>query len=77
MVELYTTGFARAIGVSNYNETHLQEIVDSGMPLPSVNQLPYNPHRYARVHTRTTCLNAAGNTCRLFSCRKADVPMCC
>lgn len=46
MVHLFETGFARAIGVSNYNTTHLREIVESGMPLPSATQLPFNPHRY-------------------------------
>lgn len=51
MVHLYNTGFARAIGVSNYNETHLMEIADAGMPLPSMNQIPYNPHRY-KSHAR-------------------------
>ena len=42
MVEIYNAGGARAIGVSNYNISHLQEIVDAGLPLPSVNQCPFN-----------------------------------
>eukprot|EP01065_Artemidia_motanka_P021086 TRINITY_DN2513_c0_g1_i1.p1 TRINITY_DN2513_c0_g1~~TRINITY_DN2513_c0_g1_i1.p1 ORF type:complete len:392 (+),score=112.40 TRINITY_DN2513_c0_g1_i1:68-1243(+) len=46
LVTLWKNGFARAIGVSNYNVTHIREIADSGLPLPSVNQVPYNPHRY-------------------------------
>jgi 2,5-diketo-D-gluconate reductase A len=42
LVEIWQAGGARAIGVSNYNTTHLQEIIDSGMPLPAVNQVPFN-----------------------------------
>jgi len=51
MVHLFNSGFARAIGVSNYNETHIKEIADAGLPLPAVNQIPYNPHRY-KSHAR-------------------------
>ena len=42
MVELYQNGTALSIGVANYNETHIQEIIDAGMPLPAVNQVPYH-----------------------------------
>ena len=42
MVEIFQAGGARAIGVSNYNQTHIQEIVEAGMLLPSVNQCPFN-----------------------------------
>ena len=42
MVRVFQEGKARAIGVSNWNATHLQEIVDAGLPLPSVNQCPFN-----------------------------------
>jgi diketogulonate reductase-like aldo/keto reductase len=45
MVELYNTGFAHAIGVSNYEVSHIAEIVSAGLQLPSVIQLPFNPHR--------------------------------
>eukprot|EP01063_Lacrimia_lanifica_P014164 TRINITY_DN20805_c0_g1_i1.p2 TRINITY_DN20805_c0_g1~~TRINITY_DN20805_c0_g1_i1.p2 ORF type:complete len:389 (+),score=157.14 TRINITY_DN20805_c0_g1_i1:36-1202(+) len=38
-------GFARSIGVSNYNLTHLLDIKEAGLPLPSINQVPFNPHR--------------------------------
>jgi diketogulonate reductase-like aldo/keto reductase len=33
--------------VSNFNTEHLQEIIDAGLPLPAVNQLPYNPHLFS------------------------------
>lgn len=42
LVSLLNAGQTRAIGVSNYNETHIQEIIDAGLPLPSVNQCPFN-----------------------------------
>jgi diketogulonate reductase-like aldo/keto reductase len=44
LVDIFKAGGARAIGVSNYNETHLQEIADAGggLPLPAVNQCPFN-----------------------------------
>lgn len=44
MVELYHTGIARAIGVSNYDVSHIAEIASAGLQLPSINQLAYNPH---------------------------------
>jgi diketogulonate reductase-like aldo/keto reductase len=42
LVAIWKSGGARAIGVSNYNASHLQEIKDAGLPLPAVNQIPYN-----------------------------------
>ena len=44
LLDLQKQGKARAVGVSNYNVEHLQEIIDAGLPLPSVNQCPYNPY---------------------------------
>jgi len=45
MLEIYSSGQARAIGVSNYNISHLQEIINAGLPLPSVNQCPFHLYR--------------------------------
>lgn len=42
MVEIWKAGGVRAIGVSNYNASHIQEIADAGLPLPAVNQVPFN-----------------------------------
>jgi len=42
LLSLFNAGVLRSIGVSNYNITHLQEIVDAGLPLPAVNQCPFN-----------------------------------
>ena len=37
---------AQAVGVSNFNVDHLQEIIDAGLELPAVNQCPFNPHLF-------------------------------
>ena len=43
LVYLWKTGAAKAVGVSNWNSTHFQEIADAGLPMPSVNQFPFSP----------------------------------
>lgn len=43
LVELWHSGTARAIGVSNFNSTHIEEIESAGMPLPAVNQVEFSP----------------------------------
>ena len=47
MVQIWQSGGARAIGVSNYNVTHLQEIADAGLPLPALTQSPFHLYRSA------------------------------
>ncbi|CAF4145010.1 unnamed protein product, partial [Adineta steineri] len=46
MILLFELGIVRSIGVSNYNITHLQEMIDARLPLPSVNQVSFNPYNY-------------------------------
>lgn len=43
LVELQSQGKSRSIGVSNYTEAHLDEIVGAGLPLPQANQLELHP----------------------------------
>lgn len=43
LVELRRQGKARAIGVSNYRQAHIEEIRDAGMPLPDANQIELHP----------------------------------
>lgn len=43
LVELWRSGIALAIGVSNYNSTHIEEIESAGLPLPAVNQVEFSP----------------------------------
>jgi len=45
LVQLFNDGKTRAIGVSNYNVTHLQEIQNASLPLPAYNQCPYHLYR--------------------------------
>ena len=46
----------QAVGVSNFNVEHLQEIIDAGLELPSVNQCPFNPHLFtAQQDLRAMC----------------------
>lgn len=43
MVELKKMGKAKAIGVSNYSEAHIEEMRAAGMPLPDANQIELHP----------------------------------
>ena len=43
LIELQRLGKTRAIGVSNFNEVHIEEIKDAGMPLPDTNQIELHP----------------------------------
>lgn len=47
LLAIMAAGKAKAVGVSNFNTAHLQEIIDAKLPLPSVNQCPYNPHLHS------------------------------
>lgn len=43
LVDLKAKGNARAIGVSNYTEAHIEEIRAAGLPLPEYNQIELHP----------------------------------
>lgn len=43
LVELQRQGKAHAIGVSNFNESHIEEIKAAGLPLPDANQIELHP----------------------------------
>ncbi|MFT6396387.1 MAG: 2,5-diketo-D-gluconate reductase A [Bradymonadia bacterium] len=43
LVELKKQGKARAIGVSNYDQEHIEEIRAAGLPLPDANQVELHP----------------------------------
>ena len=47
MLDIFATGRARAVGVSNYNVSHFEEIVAAGMPLPALTQNPFHLYRSA------------------------------
>jgi len=44
MISIFKSGGAKAIGVSNYDNSHIQEIMDAKMLLPSVNQCHFHPY---------------------------------
>ena len=55
------------------NTTHIQEIIDSGLPLPAVNQIPYNPHLFrAQAELVALCAkhNVPTNLCFRFACTR-------
>ena len=43
LVELREQGKIKSIGVSNFNEVHIEEIKAAGMPLPDANQIELHP----------------------------------
>jgi 2,5-diketo-D-gluconate reductase A len=43
LLDLKAAGKARAIGVSNYTEAHIEEIRAAGLPLPEYNQIELHP----------------------------------
>ena len=47
LVEIWQSGRSKAIGVANYAISDLQEIIDAGMPLPAVNQVPFHLYNAA------------------------------
>lgn len=43
LVELREQGKTRAIGVSNFSQAHIEELVAAGLPLPDANQIELHP----------------------------------
>jgi 2,5-diketo-D-gluconate reductase A len=43
LVELKKQGLAKHIGVSNFTEKHIQDLLDAGLPMPEANQLEFHP----------------------------------
>lgn len=48
MEDLLDDGKCRAIGVSNFAVTHLQELLEHGRVVPAVNQIELHPFQYPR-----------------------------
>ena len=48
MQEIAATGECRAIGVSNFTERHIDELVESGGTVPAVNQVEFSPFLYQK-----------------------------
>lgn len=47
LLYLWKSGVARSVGVSNFNISHLQEISDAGLVLPSLNQVSFSLYHSA------------------------------
>lgn len=43
LLALQASGKARAVGVSNFNKVHLEEIREAGLPMPEANQIELHP----------------------------------
>ncbi|MGI5442959.1 aldo/keto reductase family protein [Streptomyces shenzhenensis] len=43
LAEAYKSGKTRAIGVSNFNATHIDELIEAGLPVPHANQIELHP----------------------------------
>jgi methylglyoxal/glyoxal reductase len=48
MEKLYNDGKIRAIGVSNFKEHHLEDLISEAQVAPMVNQVEYHPHLQQR-----------------------------
>lgn len=48
MEEIYASGKAKAIGVSNYTVKHLEEMKDYAKVLPAVNQVEFHPYLFQK-----------------------------
>lgn len=48
MEEIYASGRARSIGVSNYTIKHLEEMKEYANTMPAVNQVEFNPFVYQK-----------------------------
>ena len=49
LIATWRAGLTRAIGVSNFNTTHLKELKAAGLTLPAVNQVAWFPGIYNRT----------------------------
>lgn len=43
LIQVWKSGLARAVGVSNFNTTHLNDIAEAGLEMPSANQCSFAP----------------------------------
>ncbi|MEE8341652.1 MAG: aldo/keto reductase [Candidatus Neomarinimicrobiota bacterium] len=46
--KLYNEGLCKSIGVSNYMERHLEELLDNSSVIPAVNQVEFSPFLYLK-----------------------------
>lgn len=44
VLQIFESGRAKSVGVSNYEKEHIEEIIAAGMKLPSINQHHFHPY---------------------------------
>ena len=73
LVAVHKRGLAKAVGVSNFNTTHLKEIAEAGLPTPSVNQCSFSPTH--GPHAAGCTPGSASETCGelLDYCKKNKI----
>lgn len=49
LVDIYKSGRAKAIGVSNFTEAHLAELIEQTEEVPMVNQVEFHPFLYQKM----------------------------
>jgi len=65
LIELRRQGKARAIGVSNFSEAHIEAIKAAGLPLPDANQIELHP--WSQKPTLVSYLRESGITAIAYS----------
>ena len=65
LLELQRQGKVRAVGVSNFNQAHLDEIAAAGLPVPAANQIELHP--WSQKPALTTYLADKGITAIAYS----------
>ena len=74
MEEYHKRGVLKAIGVSNYEVRHLEEVISHSETVPHVNQIEIHPHFQNRWETYRESLKNASQVVRImgekiaFSC---------
>lgn len=73
MLAVLDAGLARAVGVSNYNSSHLEEIRAAGLRMPAVNQNSFSPQH--GPHKRGCSRPVSTETCQelVSACQKRKV----
>lgn len=56
MEQIYESGRVRAIGVSNFNISHLDELLETAVTMPAINQIELHPY-LTQAKIRTYCEN--------------------
>lgn len=67
LVDIYNVGRSKAIGVSNYNVQHLQEVLNQSDVVPAVNQIEFHPFIYQQQRDTLDFCKAHGIVVEAYS----------